>query len=258
LRDNLIVLKSSEEIEKMAKAGGIVGEVLESIKSMIQTGITTKEIEVYADERIRALGGKPAFKGYRGYPASICTSVNDEVVHGIPSSRKLKDGDIISIDLGVYYDGFYGDGAVTVPVGKIDNETAALLQITEEALNLGIENAIVGKRVSDISHAIQSHVEKSGFSVVRTFVGHGIGRELHEEPQIPNYGIPGKGPRLKEGMTLAIEPMVNSGTYEVRILGDGWTAVAIDGKKSAHFEHTVLVTTGKPKILTKFNQKNYN
>jgi len=254
----LIVLKSSEEIEKMAKAGGIVGEVLESIKSMIQTGITTKEIEVYADERIRALGGKPAFKGYRGYPASICTSVNDEVVHGIPSSRKLKDGDIISIDLGVYYDGFYGDGAVTVPVGKIDNETAALLQITEEALNLGIENAIVGKRVSDISHAIQSHVEKSGFSVVRTFVGHGIGRELHEEPQIPNYGIPGKGPRLKEGMTLAIEPMVNSGTYEVRILGDGWTAVAIDGKKSAHFEHTVLVTTGKPKILTKFNQKNYN
>jgi len=258
LRDNLIVLKSSEEIEKMAKAGGIVGEVLESIKSMIQTGITTKEIEVYADERIRALGGKPAFKGYRGYPASICTSVNDEVVHGIPSSRKLKDGDIISIDLGVYYDGFYGDGAVTVPVGKIDRETAALLQITEEALNLGIENAIVGKRVSDISHAIQSHVEKSGFSVVRTFVGHGIGRELHEEPQIPNYGIPGKGPRLKEGMTLAIEPMVNSGTYEVRILGDGWTAVAIDGKKSAHFEHTVLVTTGKPKILTKFNQKNYN
>ena len=254
----MIVLKSSEEIEKMAKAGGIVGEVLESIKSMIQTGITTKEIEVYADERIRALGGKPAFKGYRGYPASICTSVNDEVVHGIPSSRKLKDGDIISIDLGVYYDGFYGDGAVTVPVGKIDNETAALLQITEEALNLGIENAIVGKRVSDISHAIQSHVEKSGFSVVRTFVGHGIGRELHEEPQIPNYGIPGKGPRLKEGMTLAIEPMVNSGTYEVRILGDGWTAVATDGKKSAHFEHTVLVTTGKPKILTKFNQKNYN
>ncbi|MBS1126075.1 MAG: map [Nitrospirae bacterium] len=254
----MIVLKSSEEIEKMAKAGGIVGEVLESIKSMIQTGITTKEIEVYADERIRALGGKPAFKGYRGYPASICTSVNDEVVHGIPSSRKLKDGDIISIDLGVYYDGFYGDGAVTVPVGKIDDETAALLQITEEALNLGIENAVVGKRVSDISHAIQSHVEKSGFSVVRTFVGHGIGRELHEEPQIPNYGIPGKGPRLKEGMTLAIEPMVNSGTYEVRILGDGWTAVAIDGKKSAHFEHTVLVTTGKPKILTKFNQKNYN
>lgn len=254
----MIVLKSLEEIEKMAKAGNIVGEVLESIKGMIQTGITTKEIELFADERIKALGGKPAFKGYRGYPSSICTSVNEEVVHGIPSSRKLKDGDIISIDLGVYYDGFYGDGAVTVPVGKVDDVTAALLRITEEALVLGIENAIEGKRVSDISHAIQSHAEKNGFTVVRTFVGHGIGRELHEEPQIPNYGTPGKGPRLKEGMTLAIEPMVNTGTYEVRILGDGWTAVTTDGKKSAHFEHTVLVTSGRPKILTKSNKKTYN
>lgn len=258
MRDNLIVLKSPEEIEKMAKAGSIVGEVLESIKGMIQTGMTTKEIELFADERIKALGGKPAFKGYRGYPASICTSVNDEVVHGIPSSRKLKDGDIISIDLGVYYDGFYGDAAITAPVGKIDNETVTLLRITEEALNLGIENAIEGNRVNDISHAIQSHAEKNGLSVVRTFVGHGIGRELHEEPQIPNYGTPGKGPRLKEGMTLAIEPMVNTGTYEVKILGDGWTAVTADGKKSAHFEHTVLVTSGKPQILTKFNKKNYN
>jgi methionyl aminopeptidase len=258
LRDNLIVLKSTEEIEKMAKAGSIVGAVLESIKGMIQTGMTTKEIELFADGRIKALGGKSAFKGYRSYPASICTSVNDEVVHGIPSSRKLKDGDIISIDLGVYYDGFYGDAAITAPVGRIDSEAAALLRITEEALDLGIENAIVGKRVSDISYAIQSHAEKNGFSVVRTFVGHGIGRELHEEPQIPNYGAPGKGPRLKEGMTLAIEPMVNAGTYEVRILGDGWTAVTTDGKKSAHFEHTVLVTSGNPKILTKFNQKTYN
>ena len=254
----MIVLKSPEEIEKMAKAGSIVGEVLESIKGMIQTGMTTKEIELFADERIKALGGKPAFKGYRGYPASICTSLNDEVVHGIPSSRKLKDGDIISIDLGVYYDGFYGDAAITAPVGKIDNETVALLRITEEALNLGIENAIEGNRVNDISYAIQSHAEKNGLSVVRTFVGHGIGRELHEEPQIPNYGTPGKGPRLKEGMTLAIEPMVNAGTYEVKILGDGWTAVTADGKKSAHFEHTVLVTSGRPEILTKFNKKNYN
>jgi len=254
----LIVLKSAEEIEKMAQAGSIVGEVLESIKGMIQTGMTTKEIELFADGRIKALGGKPAFKGYRGYPASICTSVNDEVVHGIPSSRRLKDGDIISIDLGVYYDGFYGDAAITAPVGKIDSDTAALLRITEEALNLGIENAIEGNRVYDISYAIQSHAEKNGLSVVRTFVGHGIGRELHEEPQIPNYGAPGKGPRLKEGMTLAIEPMVNAGTYEVRVLGDGWTAVTVDGKKSAHFEHTVLVTSGKPEILTKFNKNNYN
>lgn len=242
----------------MAQAGNIVGEVLESIKGMIQTGMTTKEIELFADGRIKALGGKPAFKGYRGYPASICTSVNDEVVHGIPSSRKLKDGDIISIDLGVYYDGFYGDAAITAPVGKIDTETAALLRITEEALDLGIENAIEGNRVHDISYAIQSHAENNGLSVVRTFVGHGIGRELHEEPQIPNYGTPGKGPRLKQGMTLAIEPMVNAGTYEVRILGDGWTAVTTDGKKSAHFEHTVLVTSGKPEILTKINKKNYN
>ena len=254
----MIVLKSAEEIEKMAQAGNIVGEVLESIKGMIQTGMTTKEIELFADGRIKALGGTPAFKGYRGYPASICTSVNDEVVHGIPSSRKLKDGDIISIDLGVYYDGFYGDAAITTPVGKIDNETVALLRITEEALDLGIEKAIEGNRVYDISYAIQSHAEKNGLSVVRTFVGHGIGRELHEEPQIPNYGTPGKGPRLKAGMTLAIEPMVNAGTYEVRILGDGWTAVTTDGKKSAHFEHTVLVTSGKPEILTKAKNNNYN
>ena len=242
----------------MARAGNIVGEVLESIKGIIQTGVTTKEIELFADGRIRALGGKSAFKGYRGYPASICTSVNDEVVHGIPSSRRLKDGDIISIDLGVYYDGFYGDAAITAPVGKIDVETATLLRITEEALALGIESAVEGNRVYDISYAIQSHAEKNGLSVVRTFVGHGIGRELHEEPQIPNYGTPGKGPRLKEGMTLAIEPMVNAGTYEVRILGDGWTAVTSDGKKSAHFEHTVLVTSGKPEILTISKNKNYN
>jgi len=242
----------------MAKAGSMVGEVLESLKRMIRAGITTRDIELFADESIKALGGKSAFKGYRGYPGSICTSVNEEVVHGIPSSRRLKDGDIISIDLGVLYDGFFGDAAVTVPVGKIDNETADLLRVTEEALSLGIENATAGKRVSDISYAIQSHAEKNGFSVVRTFVGHGIGRELHEEPQVPNYGAAGKGPRLKEGMTLAIEPMVNSGTHEVRILGDGWTAVTTDGKKSAHFEHTVLVTSGRPKILTKSNQKTYN
>ena len=242
----------------MEKAGSIVGEILESIKGMIQPGITTKEIELFADGRIKALGGKPAFKGYRGYPASICTSVNEEVVHGIPSSRKLMEGDIVSIDLGVYFDGFYGDAAATFPVGAIDEATAVLLRITKEALDLGIENAVEGKRVNDISHAIQSHVEKNGFSVVRTFVGHGIGRELHEEPQVPNYGAPGRGPRLKEGMTLAIEPMVNAGTFEVRVLGDGWTAVTTDGKKSAHFEHTVLITSGKPKILTKFNQRIYN
>lgn len=230
----------------------MVGEVLNSLKRMIKVGVTTKEIENFAVERVRDLGGTPAFKGYRGYPASICTSVNEEVVHGIPSSRRLVDGDIVSIDLGVYMDGFYGDAAVTVPLGNSDKETANLLQVSEEALYRGIENAVEGKRVSDISYAIQDHVEKKGFSVVRLFVGHGIGRELHEEPQIPNYGVPGHGPRLKKGMTLAIEPMVNAGSHDVRILKDGWTAVTADGKKSAHFEHTVLVTENEPIILTKY------
>jgi methionyl aminopeptidase len=247
----VIFLKSPEEIEKMARAGRIVGEVLGSLKDMIRAGVTTKEIEIFAEGQIRSKGGVPAFKGYRGYPASICTSVNEEVVHGIPSSRKLRDGDIISIDIGVYMDGFYGDGAMTYPVDGVEGNTGTLLRITEEALHLGIENAVEGKRLYDISYAIQKHVEENGFSVVRLFVGHGIGRELHEEPQVPNYGTPGQGPRLKKGMTLAIEPMVNAGTREVRLLDDGWTAVTVDGRKSAHFEHTVLITEDKPRILTK-------
>jgi methionyl aminopeptidase len=247
----VIVLKSPEEIEKMAGACRIVAEILGSLKNMIEAGVTTKDLENFADSRIRAVGGMPAFKGYRGYPSSICTSVNDEVVHGIPSSRKLADGDIISIDLGVYMDGFYGDGAFTAPVGNVDKKSSELIRVTEEALYLGIENAVEGRRLYDISSAIQRHIENHGFSVVRLFVGHGIGRELHEEPQIPNYGKPGQGPRLKQGMTLAIEPMVNAGTHEVRVLGDGWTAVTVDGSKSAHFEHTVVVTADKPRILTK-------
>jgi methionyl aminopeptidase len=249
----VIYLKSPEEIEKMSRACRVVAEVLESLKKMVEIGMTTKEIENYADERIRALGGISAFKGYRDYPACICVSVNEEVVHGIPSSRKLAEGDIVSIDLGVYMDGFFGDGAITLKMGKVDNTTGNLVRVTEDALYLGIENAVEGRRVSDISHAVQKHVEDNGFSVVRLFVGHGIGRSLHEEPQIPNYGAPGQGPRLKRGMTLAIEPMVNAGTYEVKVLKDGWTAVTADGKNSAHFEHTVLVTADKPKILTKCN-----
>jgi methionyl aminopeptidase len=251
LRIDVIFLKSPGEIEKMAKAGRIVAEVLESLKEVVAVGVTTKEIENFADGRIRALGGVPAFKGYRGYPASVCTSVNEEVVHGIPSSRVLKDGDIVSVDIGVYLDGFYGDGAVTIPIGTADREATDLIRVTEEALYLGIQSAVEGNRLYDISGAIQRHVEKNGFSVVRMFVGHGIGRELHEEPQVPNYGVPGQGPRLKRGMTLAIEPMVNAGSHEVIILDDGWTAVTKDGKKSAHFEHTVLVTSDKPRILTK-------
>ena len=237
----------------MAKAGKIVAEVLKSLKGLITAGATTKEIEQFAEERIRALGGKSAFKGYRGYPSSICTSVNEVVVHGIPSSRKLKDGDIISIDIGVYYEGFYGDAAYTFPVGAIDQETAKLLRVTEEALFLGIGMAVDGNRLYDVSHAIQEHAEKNGFSVVRTFVGHGIGRQLHEEPQVPNFGVAGQGPRLRQGMTLAIEPMVNAGTFDVKVLEDGWTAVTQDGKRSAHFEHTVVVMPNSARILTNFD-----
>lgn len=254
MQENIvIVLKSPEEIKKMAEAGRIVGEVLESLKETVVAGMTTREIETYAVERIRARGAVPAFKGYRGYPGGICTSVNDEVVHGIPSPHKLREGDIVSVDLGVYLNGFYGDAAVTIPVGTIDGEAARLIGVTEEALYRGIEKAIEGNRLYDISSAIQKHVEDNGFSVVRLFVGHGIGRELHEEPQIPNYGTAGHGSRLREGMALAIEPMVNAGSHEVRILDDGWTAVTVDGKRSAHFEHTVIVTAGKPRILTKLN-----
>jgi methionyl aminopeptidase len=249
----VIILKSPQEIETMAKAGKIVAEVLKSLKGLITAGATTKEIEQFAEERIRALGGKSAFKGYRGYPSSICTSVNEVVVHGIPSSRKLKDGDIISIDIGVYYEGFYGDAAYTFPVGTIDQETAKLLRVTEEALFLGIGMAVDGNRLYDVSHAIQEHAEKNGFSVVRTFVGHGIGRQLHEEPQVPNFGVAGQGPRLRQGMTLDIEPMVNAGTFDVKVLEDGWTAVTQDGKRSAHFEHTVVVMPNSARILTNFD-----
>jgi methionyl aminopeptidase len=249
----VIFLKSPQEIEIMAQAGQIVAEVMRSLKEVIIIGATTREIEQFADNRIRSLGGKSAFRGYRGYPSCICTSINEEVVHGIPSSRKLKEGDIISIDLGVLFDGFFGDAAYTFPVGRIDEEAALLMKVTEEALYCGIDKAVVGNRVNDISHAIQQHAEQHGFSVVKTFVGHGIGRQLHEEPQVPNFGIPGQGPRLRQGMTLAIEPMINAGTFEVNVLEDGWTAVTADGKRSAHYEHTVVVMPERARILTKFN-----
>jgi len=235
----------------MAQSCSIVAKTLDAIKTLVKPGITTEEIENFADAYIRANNAVPAFKGYRGYPASICTSVNNEIIHGIPSDRVLKEGDIVSIDLGVYKDGFYGDAAYTFPVGEIYPDAERLLRVTEESLYIGIENARPDNRVSDISCSIQRHIESNGFSVVRAFVGHGIGRDLHEEPQIPNFGLPNRGPRLKPGMTLAIEPMVNEGGYEVLILNDGWTTVTMDGKLSAHFEHTILVTSDKPKILTK-------
>lgn len=249
----MIIVKTTEEIEKMARASRIVAETLEDLRSFVRPGVSTKEIERRAEEKISVRGGIPAFKGYRGYPASICTSVNNQVIHGIPSQLRLKEGDIVSIDLGVYLDGFYGDGAVTLPVGEISPLAKKLLRVTEESLYIGINMANPRNRVSDISHAIQSHVEANGFSVVRSFVGHGIGTSLHEEPQIPNFGISGQGERLKEGMTIAVEPMVNTGGYEVSILNDGWTAVTLDGGLSAHFEHTIAITDGDARILTKLN-----
>lgn len=247
----MIVLKSKDEIKRIADACRIVAEALESIKKIITPGINTFELDKKVESFIVSKNAKPAFKGYRGYPASLCTSINEQVVHGIPSSIKLKEGDIISLDSGVYYKGFYGDTALTLPVGKTENAAKKLLSVTEEALYRGIENAVVGNRLLDISFAIQSHVEAAGFSVVRNFVGHGIGRELHEEPQIPNFGRPGEGSVLMEGMTLAIEPMVNTGSWEVVILDDGWTAVTKDKSLSAHFEHTVAITSEGPKALTK-------
>jgi methionyl aminopeptidase len=249
----LIPIKSRDEIKKITRASEIVAEALITLKQVISPGITTKELEQIAEEVIKSRGGVPAFKGYRGYPASICASVNDEVVHGIPSINVvLREGDLISIDLGVIYQGYIGDAAITVAVGKVSKETERLIKVTEEALYKGIKEARVNKRVGDISYAIQKHVEAHGYSVVRAFVGHGVGKSLHEEPQIPNFGYPGKGPKLKEGMTLAIEPMVNAGSYEVVIMKDGWTAKTADGSLSAHFEHTVLITRNGPEILTKW------
>lgn len=249
----MIIIKSQDEIEKIARACKIVAQILRDIREIVKPGVTTKDIEIFVEKKIAEKGAIPAFKGYRNYPSSVCTSVNDQVVHGIPSNLRLKDGDILSIDLGVYLDGFYGDGAVTLPVGRISPSAERLLKVTEEALYKGIEKARPGNRVSDISSSIQRYVESHGYSVVRTFVGHGIGRSLHEEPQVPNYGNPGHGPRLREGMTLAIEPMVNEGTYEVKILDDGWTAVTADGSLSAHYEHTILITKNGARILTKID-----
>jgi len=247
----MIIIKSKDEIERMAEACRIVAETLLALKEMAEVGITTKELDRVAEDFIIKKGASPAFKGYRGYPASICASVNEEVIHGIPSQRRLKEGDIVGIDLGVLYNGFYGDAAITVAIGKVSPIAERLMRVTESALYRGIERAVEGARVSDISNAIQSCVEQEGFSVVRMFTGHGIGRALHEEPQVPNFGPPGRGPRLREGMTLAIEPMVNAGRYDVQILDDGWTVVTKDRTLSAHFEHTVAITGSGPRVLTK-------
>ena len=247
----MIVCRSAAELERMREAGRLVGEVLTELTAAVAPGVSTAELDEIAERRIRQAGATPAFKGYHGYPATICASINDEVIHGIPSGRRvLAEGDIISIDVGAALDGYYGDSAVTLPVGQVSEQAATLLRVTEESLYKAIEQARPGHRVSDIGHAVQRHVEAFGFSVVREFVGHGIGVRMHEEPQVPNYGEPGHGPRLAEGMVLAIEPMVNAGKPAVKVLADGWTAVTRDTSLSAHFEHTVAVTSGEPWILT--------
>lgn len=247
----MIVLKSRTEIEKMAAAGRIVAEILSGVREMVAPGVTLAELDAYAERETLKRKAKPAFKGYSGFPFSLCCSVNEQVVHGFATGRTLVPGDIVSLDFGVVYGGFYGDSAITVPVGAVSPEAARLIAATEESLQKAIEVADTGHRLSDISHAVQSFVEARGFSVVRDFVGHGIGKELHEGPQVPNFGQPGKGPKLKSGMVLAIEPMINEKGFDVRVLEDGWTAVTCDGGLSAHFEHTVAVTDNGPLILTK-------
>jgi methionyl aminopeptidase len=235
----------------MREAGKLVGEVLTELAGQVAPGVTTADLDALAEKRIRAAGATPAFKGYHGYPATICASVNEEVIHGIPSGRRvLNEGDVISIDVGASLGGYFGDSAITLPVGPVSEEAATLLRVTDESLYKAIECVKPGGRISDIGHAVQQHVEAYGFSVVREFVGHGIGQKMHEEPQVPNYGEPGRGPRLSEGMVIAIEPMVNAGKPAVKVLGDGWTAVTRDGSLSAHFEHTVAVTADGPWILT--------
>ncbi len=248
----MIILKSLQEIEKIRKACLIVADVLDGIRELVRPGVTTQALDEFAERFILAAGAKPAFKGYRGYPKTLCTSVNHEVIHGIPSkSVVLKQGDIIGIDVGTIVEGFYGDAAITLPVGAISSEAERLMRVTEESLFRGIAQARTGNRLYDISHAVQNHVESNGYSVVREFVGHGIGRSLHEDPQIPNFGAPGQGPRLKPGMVLAIEPMVNVGGSATVTQEDNWTAVTADGSLSAHFEHTIAVMPDGPWILTK-------
>lgn len=247
-----IVCKSPGEIEKMRRSGRIVRQVLDMVKALVKPGVSTMDLERAAEKKIRELGAKPAFKGYYDYPCVLCTSVNQEVVHGIPSEgRVLKEGEIVSIDCGVVLDGYYGDSAITVPVGdSVNSELQKLLDVTEQSLQRGIEAARLGNTIGDIGAAVQEIVEANGFSVVREFVGHGVGTKLHEDPQVPNYGVRGHGPKLREGMVLAIEPMVNAGGPGVRVLEDKWTAVTEDGRPSAHFEHCVAVTKDGPLILT--------
>ncbi len=245
-----IILKSEREIDLMRRAGQIVATVLARLKSEVRPGITTQELDDVAAKEVTRLGGIPSFKGYRGYPANICVSINDEIVHGIPDERVVKTGDVVSIDFGAIYKGFQGDSALTVGAGKLDSKVDELLSTTEGALQAGIEASKAGARLGDVSHAIQTYVESRGFSVIREYTGHGIGRDMHEDPQIPNFGIPGQGPVLKKGMTLALEPMVTTGDWRTKVGGNHWTVSTVDGSLAAHFEHTIAVTDGAAVVLT--------
>jgi len=250
----MIYLKSPTEIDKMRRSNGLVAQVIQSVREQVTPGVSTIELDRLAEARIREAGAKPAFKGYQGYPATICASVNERVVHGIPDATQLNEGDVFSLDVGVLLDGFFGDMAVTLPVGRISEEAQRLLKTTEEALAVAIEQMVDGKRLGDVSYAIQSYSEQRGYNVVTKFVGHGIGRALHEAPQVPNFGRAGTGQRLYTGLVLAIEPMLNCGTGDVKVLDDQWTVVTADGRLSAHFEHTVAITADGPEILTALDE----
>lgn len=247
----MISIKTEQELERMRQAGRIVAEALAGLVERVRPGVTTASLDAWAERLIRQRGSVPSFKGYRGFPASVCISVDEEVVHGIPGRRRLREGQIVSLDVGVIFEGYQADAAVTVGVGKISSVAADLLQVTQEALKAGIAAARAGRRLGDVSHAIQVAAESKGYGVIREYVGHGIGREMHEEPQIPNFGPPGRGPLLRQGMTLALEPMVTMGDYQTRVLDDMWTVVTADGGLSAHFEHTIVVTEGEAEILTR-------
>ncbi len=247
----MIIGKSQKEIEKMRASGQLVGQVLQALRRLVRPGITTLEVDVAADKMIRDAGAYPTFKGYNGFPFSICASVNEQIVHGFPSSYVLQEGDIFSIDIGATLDGFVGDTATTIPVGTASEDRLKLIRVTDECLDLAIEQCRPGKHLGDIGWAVQSHAEEHGYSVVRDYVGHGIGRRMHEDPQIPNYGKPGKGPKIKKGYVFAVEPMVNMGSYYTKTLKDGWTVVTVDGLPSAHAEHTIAITEDGPEVLTR-------
>jgi len=249
----MVILKLPDEIERARASNRVVAEVLNRLTEKVKPGVRTRDLEKIAEKIAEKRGAKPAFKGYRGYPHSLCISVNEVVVHGMPSERLLKEGDIVGLDFGAYYQGFFGDATITLPVGKVSEKALRLMQVTEQSLYAAIAQTVEGNRLGDISSAVQSVVEGAGYSVVRDFVGHGIGKNLHEEPQIPNFGKKGRGIELKNGMILAIEPMVNEGKYEVQVLPDGWTVVTKDGSLSAHFEHSVAITDNGPDILSKLN-----